>query len=170
MVVHIQLTRGFEATVDDEDAELVLSSRRKWFTACGRRKSDPQVYYALRHRDYPGQHILMHRLILDAPEDMEVDHIDGNGLNNRRSNLRLATKSQNAINRRVNRPNKSSRFRGVCWNRKSERWQASIRTKGKSVYLGLFEREEDAAAAYDEFAAKEFGEFAVLNFDQEQAA
>ena len=166
MVMQIELTRGLVAVIDDEDAELVLANPRSWAAVAGRRKHVPEVFYAIRSRDKAYKHLLMHRLILDAPDHLEVDHIDGDGLNNRRSNLRLATKSQNASNRRVIKPGKSSQYRGVCWNKKAGLWQASAHANRKGVYLGVFEREEDAAVAYDQFAADTFGEFAVLNFPE----
>jgi len=102
----------------------------------------------------------MHSLITGWPL---VDHANGNGLDNRRSNLRPATIAQNSQNRRPP-VGGSSKFKGVCWNRVSQKWQAGIKINGKSHYLGLFAAEIDAANAYDEAALEAYGEYAYLNF------
>lgn len=101
----------------------------------------------------------MHRLILDAPKGMQVDHINGNGLNNRRENIRLCTHEQNSYNQQ--KPYGSSKYKGVC--RKRGKWDAQIRASGKIIWLGSFATEDEAANAYDEAALKHFGEFAFTN-------
>lgn len=113
----------------------------------------------------------MHRLIMGFPKHMVVDHIDGDGLNNRRSNLRLVTRAQN--NRKSNsvlpRHNKSG-FRGVCLEKSSKKWCAFIRTADvnrKQTRIGRFKTAEEAARAYDQAAKKFHGEFATLNFPEE---
>jgi len=115
--------------------------------------------------------IFMHRLLLGfGPGDPEVDHANHNGLDNRRSNLRPCSPSQNQANKTLTpkRP-KSSIFRGVTWVRARRRWQASIQVEGKSLFLGQFDNEEDAARAYNDAARAHFGEFATIN-DLEVAA
>jgi predicted Zn-ribbon and HTH transcriptional regulator len=102
----------------------------------------------------------MHQLIAGS---RNVDHVDGNGLNNRRSNLRPATKSQNGANARKN-PGKTSRYKGVFWDRERSAWQAKIMVNRKALSLGRFASEEDAALAYDLAAREAFGEFALTNF------
>lgn len=112
----------------------------------------------------------MHKMILPG---VEVDHIDGNPLNNRRSNLRPATRTQNQRNRRKQRKPVTSRYKGVCLNRKTGKWIAYINPGGgKTIYLGSHRVEEDAARAYDEAARRHHGAFARLNFpeDGEQSA
>lgn len=103
----------------------------------------------------------MHRLIfsLKWTPTTEIDHKNGNGLDNRRENLRIATRSQNAANRF--KRGGSSKFKGVCIAGK--RWKAGIRQDGKSYHLGTFDTEEEAALAYNASATIRFGEFARLN-------
>jgi len=93
---------------------------------------------------------------------MVVDHLDGNSLNNRKSNLRVCTVSQNHQNRRWTYG--SSRYKGVWWNKKMKKWVAGITLKRKYIFIGHFADEVAAAKAYDRKAAELFGEFAYLNF------
>jgi len=104
----------------------------------------------------------MHRAILNAPPRMDVDHINGNGLNNTRENLRLCTRSQNMMNQRLK--GGTSRFRGVSWLKGGAKWHAQVRANGKRLHLGLFTDETEAAMAYDAAARELFGDFARLNF------
>ncbi len=105
-----------------------------------------------------GQKVLMHRLILNAPGNMDVDHINGNGLDNRRCNLRVYTRSQNQMNARSRKG--TSKYKGIHWNSKHKKWIASIRINGKLKVIGEFDSEVKAAKAYNESANKYFGEFA----------
>jgi hypothetical protein len=110
---------------------------------------------------------LMHRLILDAPAHLQVDHIDGDRLNNTRANLRLATRSQNMANRRSPRTN-SSGYKGVSWT--ANRWQAHICYQHRRLYLGRYRDPQVAALAYDIAARALFVEFARCNFTPEEAS
>jgi hypothetical protein len=93
-----------------------------------------------------------------------VDHINTDSLDNRRANLRLATHSQNSCNSRRDKSNTYSRFRGVSFSKRKQKWFAAIRANGRKLWLGYFDNELDAAKAYDMAARKYHGEFAVLNF------
>jgi hypothetical protein len=106
----------------------------------------------------------MHREIINAPDDLVVDHINYNGLDNRKANLRLATRRQNSLHviRTIN-PG-SSKYKGVSWNTNKKRWHVQITTNGKTIRLGYFTDEIEAAKAYDQAAKKYHGDFAALNF------
>lgn len=105
---------------------------------------------------------MMHRLIMEAKQQQKVDHINGDGLDNRKENLRFATTSENAMNK-CSTKNKSSSYKGVSWYKRYKKWQAQIKFKGKSIYIGIFDTEIEAAKAYDNKAKELFGEFAKLN-------
>lgn len=101
----------------------------------------------------------MHREIMRAPKGTQVDHEDGDGLNNRRRNLRFSTFSQNNHNRGPYKRNTSG-FKGVSWSSSKKRWEAHIQVAGKHLHLGRFRNKLDAAKAYEVAAKKYLGEFA----------
>ncbi len=107
--------------------------------------------------------MLMHRFILNAPRHLVVDHINHNGLDNRKKNLRLCTRAENNRNRRSFCKG-TSRYKGVSWDKKRKLFLAAIRCNGKYYNLGRFKSETKAAKAYDKKAKELFGEFAFLNF------
>lgn len=123
-------------------------------------RRDHRVYYAQRRvrRTY----VQMHREILSAPTGACVDHVNGDGLDNRRVNLRLASTAQNGANRASTLGRE--RLKGVSFHRQAGRWQAQLKVDGRTLYLGLFDAADAAARAYDAAAAAAFGDFARLNF------
>lgn len=136
----IQLTQGLVAFVDCEDFEML--SAWKW---CAHRERS-NTYAVRRHN---GKIVRMHRFILQADGLLDVDHIDGNGLNNRRGNLRAATRQQNLFNQTKKTPGCSSQYRGVCWVSDRNRWVAYIMADGRRKHLGYHLTELDAALAHD---------------------
>lgn len=160
--LHGAKAAGRVALVDDEDYELVMQYR--WFVDERERNCRPHGPYAIANLPRPlRKQISMHRLLTGWPR---IDHIDHNGLNNQRSNLRPATYTQNAQNQRSH-VDSTSKYKGVCWLRKKGKWLAYINYNGQRHYLGLHLSEEDAARAYDVAARREFGEFALLNLPGE---
>lgn len=158
----IKLTQGKVAIVDDEDFDRL--NKFKWYTI-----KRQNIYYAERAIWVAGKskkHI-MHQMILEPRPGYETDHIDGNGLNNQKENLRYATHQQNISNQRKH-SRTSSRFKGVCWHKKAKKWMAHITKDGIFLYLGLFMGEIDAALVYDKAAKIYFGEFARTNFLTEE--
>jgi hypothetical protein len=151
----IPLPRGLFAIIDASDTERVLPYR--WFLSGGYvRRTE------VRTGPGPRATILLARVILDAPSGTEVDHINQNKLDNRRANLRFATRRQNSRNRGPN-ANNTSGFKGVTWHKRTRRWHAQIGIGGRPYYVGSFDTAEDAAHAYNEAALETFGEFAWLN-------
>lgn len=107
--------------------------------------------------------IFLHRLIVAAPDDLYVDHINGNSLDNRKCNLRLCTSRENSRNRGVSESNCSSKYKGVTFRACSGTWEATIRTGSAQLYLGRFKSEKEAAEAYNQAAIKYHGNFVKLN-------
>lgn len=117
--------------------------------------------YAMRHEGRGA--VYMHREIIGAKDGEEVDHINGDGLDNRRANLRICTRRQNNYNTRK-RDGKSSKYKGVCWSLDHKKWRANITDiAGRQVFLGYFDSEVEAAKAYDEQAKVLYGDFARMN-------
>ncbi|PGY33521.1 hypothetical protein COE09_31225 [Bacillus thuringiensis] len=160
--IEIPLTQGQVAMVDSEDYELI--SRYKW--CANKRKTK---WYAVGYVKGTGRKhcklIYMHRLLTNAPQGVDVDHIDGNGLNNMRKNLRLASRTQNMQNARNIRKG-TSRYKGVWFLKRQSRWIAEIKVNKRKIHLGTFGNESEAAMAYDTAAIQYFGEFAHTNFNQ----
>ncbi len=137
-------------------------SRYQWSIIGNGRK-----FYAIRNivvRPRKTKILNLHRAIMDAPAGLMVDHKNGDSLDNRRANLRLATRAQNVQNSQKRSTKTTSRFIGINLEKKSGRWAVKIVYEGKRLWLGRFKDELEAAKAYDAAAKKYHGEFARLNF------
>lgn len=154
----IHLTQDKITIVDDMDYERI--NRFKWF-AIKLKRNTRLVWYACRTRN--GRHLMMHRFILSPLPCFFIDHENGNGLDNRRSNLRVCTNMQNQHNGQIQTRRKSSQFKGVDFNSAMQKWRAHIRVNRQKKYLGAFDNEQDAAVAYNQAAKRYFGRFAKLN-------
>jgi hypothetical protein len=152
-LIEIPLTQGQVALIDDEDYPYL--AKYSWKT-----HKDHNIYYA--RGIINGKRVLMHRIITQAQRGIHIDHINGNGLDNRKNNLRVASGAENQRNQHTTRG--KSKYKGVCWNKNSSKWQAKISFNNKDIHIGYFKEEEDAANAYDKRAIELFGEFACPNF------
>jgi hypothetical protein len=146
----IPLTQGKVAIVDDEDFELL--NQWKWNAY-----KNNNTFYARRRIPGTNKKITMHRQIADAPAGVLVDHKNGNGLDNQRSNLRKASKQQNGMNRRIGKNNKS----GIVGVRiaPSNKWMSDIRIDGKLIHLGSFKKKSQAVKARKQAEERMFGEY-----------
>ena len=157
----ILLTQGQVAVVDDADYEGLAAY--KWHA-----QREENTFYAKRNATKEEREagapsgILMHAWLLQG----RTDHIDGDGLNNQRGNLRLASHRENLQGFQTKRKGCSSRYRGVCRSKESGKWKATIRVSGKNIHLGYHEDESAAAGAYDLAAQQKFGAFAARNFPE----
>lgn len=151
----VPLTKGFEAKIDAADIDLV--SGFCWHA----HQNTTALIYARRtvRKGEATSVVLMHREIIGAPNNILVDHKDGNGLNNTRANLRTASPLMNNRNAGL-RSDSSSGLKGVTFEARAKKWGARIRVNGKLHFLGYFGNPEDAHAAYCDAARKHFGEFA----------
>lgn len=158
----IPLTKGLFAIVSPEDYDRLAAFKwyadkhdNTWYAVrWARSKANPKKQYRVR----------MHREIMLVSDDRLVDHQNHNGLDNRPSNLRIATLAENGWNKRKTSALCTSRFKGVCWWKQGHKWRAQGRLNGKQKIIGCFDNEEQAARAYDAWAVTAFGQFAALNF------
>jgi len=152
----IPLTQNRNAIVDVEDFERLnkWNWQAKWSPAS-------KTFYAKRGLT-GGASTWMHNEIIKTLPGQQPDHKNRNGLDNRKENLRVGTRSENMANR--TNPNNTSGYRGVVWVKRDSKWQAQIKVHGNTIYLGYFSTREDAGRAYDKIATRYFGEFAQLNF------
>lgn len=157
-MVKILLSRGHESFVDDDLLDKVAHIR--WF-------SEIREHIIYARASVGGKNIYMHHLILSPKIGYEIDHKNGNGLDNRIENLRYATHTQNCQNSRKNKTHPSSKFKGVCWDKSRGKWIAQIQTNGIPRNLGRYDFEVLAAEVYDREAIRSFGEFAFLNFPED---
>jgi hypothetical protein len=155
MTRKIELSNGLNALVDDDMYEYL--SNWNWYFDRG---------YARRMstKDEGKRRVIhMHRVILQPKKGLDIDHINGNRLDNRRINLRYATRSQNNMNRFARCVTSKSPYKGVCWRAHAKRWKAYIKINKTQIHIGYFTTAEKAAKAYNKAAIKYFGEFANLN-------
>ncbi len=152
--IDIFIKPGIYSTIDKEDYPTV----KGYYWLLSIKKCGIWVRAIVNEIDYR-KTIFLHRIIMNPPENMEIDHKDHNGLNNKKDNLRLATRKDNAHNRR--NFEHTSIYKGVFKYRNN--WRASIRVNCHKIYLGDFFSEIEAAKAYNEAALKHFGEFALIN-------
>jgi hypothetical protein len=156
----IYLTQNQIALVDDADYDFLINFNSWCATTHKRRKT----FYAVSSKMIGDKckNLFMHRLLLNiTSNDLFVDHIDGNGLNNQRSNLRICTREQNQRNRPKNKNNKSG-YKGVFWDKERNKWQAKIMVDKKPIYLGRFDDLELAGFVYQEAARKYHKEYACI--------
>lgn len=150
----LRLSNGQSSFVDDDVFEWAkeinwCASRSDWNTYVVNYGETPKAY--------------LHRKIMHAPKGVQVHHVNGDTLDNRRENLRLASNSENCRGARKRNDTYESRYRGVGWYRRDEVWRAQIVVNGKQIHLGYFDLEVDAARAYNRAAREHFGEFATEN-------
>jgi hypothetical protein len=150
--IEVRMRSGHIVIIDLQDASL-LDDPSWYVNRCG------NIDYV--HRRYQKPHGL-HQVILGVDDGYEIDHINGSGLDNRRSNLRRATHAQNMANRPVSKSNKCG-FKGVYWDSRWKKWRADIKKDGKTIHIGSYLTAEEAAVAYDATATSLFGEFARTN-------
>lgn len=159
-----RLNQGYVTIFDPEDRGLA-SKGSFWVRVINKRTA-----YVI-HQKYVGigrsKNFRFHREIMNAPPDVQIDHISGNGLDNRKRNLRYATRSQNQRNKHP-RDNCSSKYMGVSWCKRRNKWKAIIQSDKKVTNIGRFDTEIEAAMAYDEYAIRLHGDFARLNFPKKK--
>ena len=156
----IKLTRGYYALVDESDFERL--NRYKWQVNV--RNGRPRQAGRTERKNQKSRYLTMHRVIMNPPKHMIVDHINRNPLDNRRANLRLSTPQQNSWNRSCPRNSKGSKYTGVSLDRDGQKWRVRIVIDGESRFLGYYDDEKAAAMAFDKAARKHRGHFAFQNF------
>jgi hypothetical protein len=160
----IPLTKGKFALVDETDFAkyghltwTVLVTSSTCYAYCRRLECGKNRCYYL------------HRVIMDAPSGVDVDHVNGDGLDCRKSNMRLCSHKENLRNQRKRRGNYTSEYKGVSWDQSRNAWIAQFKADDDVRHIGRFESEDEAARAYDRTAIEHYGEFARLNFPEEVA-
>lgn len=152
----IQLTQGKYAIVDDEDFEML----NKWKWHYNKNRGQGRAQRSTSRKSLEGKtSVFMHRVIMNCPKDLQIDHINGNGLDNRKSNLRICTNIENSRNKNITK-NNTSGIRGVSWNKSYQKWHTYIRVNYRHVFLGYYFDKEQALKVRKEAEEKYFGEFA----------
>lgn len=155
MSKRIKLTQGKYTTVDDEDYELLINSNFKWYCT-----------YSHGHHYAFGQHagtyIMLPRFLLNPKKGEQIDHIDRNGLNNKRDNLRIVSNRENQLNKKKPAHNTSG-YKGVWWAKDRNKFRAEFYYKGQRYSLGSFDDPREAARAYDKKALEIVPEYVLTN-------
>jgi hypothetical protein len=154
----IKLSQGKYAIVDAEDYPKLAEDDWQYYE--NKSKNCYVVRMEVRKIAY------MHRVIMNAPAGYFVDHRNHNGLDNRKSNLRLATPAENTHNKRKTKRATTSKYKGVSLRKNENKWVSHIDYQGRRIHLGFFKDEAEAAKTYDKAAKKFHGEFASLNFNE----
>ena len=158
----IVLSNGGHALISVVDWELVMT--RKWWSCKTSRKTGRPKFYIMSGGP---DNKYLHRLIARATKGQQVDHVNGDTMDNRRENLRIVTRQQNAQNRDPSTfARGTSKYRGVSWEKRRRRWEANIYANGKQHYLGQFKDEEAAARAYDAASERFYGRLGTRNFKE----
>lgn len=158
--IKIDIGRGKYATISAVDFDKV--SRFSWCAVPVKNRFYARCYWI--GAGVPGKKLWMHRLVADAPEGKQVDHINGDPLDNRRENLRICSNTENNRAKKRKGAGVTSQYRGVSFEDWTKRWKAQLSFGGKNFNLGRFDSQEAAARAYDAKARELFGEFACPNF------
>jgi len=159
----IPLTQGKYAIVDPEDYKEL--AKYEWYAKrCERRFYAERWGKAKQGSGVKGTGVKMHQVIMGTVKGKVIDHINHNGLDNRKANLRFATAQQNSWNKRKQEGSYSSKYKGVHRVKSEKKWRARITCNGRVIYIGRFDDERAAAMAYDAKAKEMFGDYASLNF------
>lgn len=171
MTKEIMLTQGEVTLVDDEDFKWL--NQWKW---CAQKSLHTSyacrtIYIRAKYskkipKRRTTKNVHIHRLIMRFPKGLQIDHIDGDGLNNQRTNLRICTSAQNHMNKRKI-SDMTSIYKGVSKSGTNKKWYATIGFEGKTIWLGGYETEQEASLIYDAKALELYGQFATLNFPKE---
>lgn len=155
----IKLTQGERTLIDDEDYDKVI--KHSWCVHKNPKKHTIKKYAKARINK---RNVYLHRFLLKPDSKILIDHINRDGLDNRRKNLRLVTASQNSMNSTGRVHTRKSKYKGVSWIRRDEKWAAKIEINNKKIILGVFNSQIQAARVYDKKAKELFGQYARLNF------
>jgi hypothetical protein len=142
---------GYDVLIDDEDFDKV--TKINWTLL----KKDGRIYFR-KYLFSKRKTLLLHRLIINAKRGEIIDHINNNSLDNRKCNLRICTQAQNTMNRKKGKNNHSG-YKGVGWVKARRKWQARIKIKGKTIFLGHFVNPKEAHKAYCKASKKYHGKF-----------
>lgn len=157
----LKLTKGKQALLDDQDYD--WAKQFKWCAV-----HSGNTYYVQRRPGPEGKQLtlILHRelLRLIKGDKREIDHINGNGLDNRRINLRICSHRENTLNKNKKNSHSSSKFKGVSWDKQHGKWHSQLWDGEKNIHLGRYHSELEAAQAYDVAAKKYFGDYAKTNF------